>query len=296
MNSTSKFTVIKICIVAIICFVLYISVIQIVNAKSDTNIDPVIVKKIVNDIKSAVQSRNFKILKSYVTKKERLFWAECYVNGDVVFDLSSFEEAEKIFMEESQNATIYVNERPLIEDELTMSIKTEGWAAEEPFVEFIFHATDGKFVLKGFCSSAKPDPNEPFGKPAQLPRQGPRVFKNVYFFHARIGEIVRLRAFEALRAYAVKQPLSMAECGKKAREMSVMEIINFLQRNSRDNEQIKFFNIHESLETEGWGGGYPFISFSFTETKDGWMWTGISYCKNRPEEHYRRGKIYYERY
>lgn len=256
-----------------------------------------IVKKIVNDIKNAVHSRNFKILKSYIPKKKRLFLVDCYVHATDAAWTVSFEEVEKIFVKESRNTSIYVNERPVYGDKLTgFRIKTEGWAGEEPFIEFFFHAMNGKYVLTGFCGSAKPDPNEPFGKPAKLPRPGPRVFKNIYFFHARIGEIVRLRAFEALRAYAIKRPLMMLECNKKEREVSVNEIISFLNSNSRNDEQIKFFNIHESLETEGWGGKYPFVSFRFIETEAGWMWVGIVYCKNRPAEYSRGGEIYYERY
>ncbi len=261
---------------------------------------------IIDKVKKAVRSKNFDIIKPYVSNKELLYWTACGP-GDVEPEKLSFANFVKRLSEISKGAEIYVREEPDIHlwdfekpAFYAVDIHTEGWTGEYPFLSFGFNfrPTGNRWEFRGVCDSTIPELTMKDGKyvttyfrEPQLPRPGPRIFKDLYALRARIEEIVRFKAFDSLSAYAPNKVKMLSPCNSEIMEkdrivgtkMPVNEIINFLKRNAPGTAEIKPTGIEHNTyyETVGWRGEYPVIAFWFSEGQDGWEWAGVSYCKTK---------------
>jgi hypothetical protein len=258
---------------------------------------------LISHFKQTMQSKNFMKLKIYVPDKTFYGWSYGCDAGDMPAEDLSFEEITKILLRESKGAKIYFNPKPEVEWTYfkSMLIETEGWLGEYPFVTFSFGLIKDRLIWDGACYSPTPTlritkdnkfEQTYFRKP-QLPRPGPRTFKDDFALMARIDEIVKFKAFDALEAYAVNKTLIFERhnnaaiddySGKygilKGKKKPVREVIAFLKKNAQNAKEIKVSAIHRSYrQTSGWGGKYPFITFWIAEGKSGWEFIGITYHK-----------------
>ncbi len=256
---------------------------------------------IIKNVKKAVQTKDFTPLKSYVLRKGRLYWGICGPSDGEPIRFS-FDAMIHKLIADSKGAQIYVHKEPDIDlwdpknTVFMVDIKTEGWTGEYPYLSFGFKYTKktNQWEWRGVCYSRTPPPKisggeyEPlYEQKPILPRPGPRIFEQYSTLRARIEEIIKFMALDALKPYAIKQSLIFGECSKemmdsdeiKGDKVSVNQVIDFLKKNA--NTGVKPTRVYYSkfLETEGWSGEYPFVSFWFTETKKGWEWAGVSYCK-----------------
>ena len=245
----------------------------------------------IGKVKQAIRSKNFSVLKPYITNKGSLYWAQC--NSDVR-ETFSFNEMAGMLLKNLKGAEIYVNEIPG-----AGLIETEGWTGEYPYLYFDLTEEDKKFVWLGVCydmrrsldfALSRGGKDKLYDKLPQLPRRGRRVFKDELALRVRIEEILKFKAFDALKPYAIKQKLILTECSQgivkraqiRGTEVSSDQVIAFLKKNIGDSKEIKSAKGGSStyLDTEGWKGEYPFVSFWFRESKKGWEWAGVSYCKS----------------
>lgn len=258
-------------------------------------------RRLISHVKQAIQSKDFMKLKLYVPNKKFYGWRCGCDAGDMPSDELSFEDITEILLRESKGAEIYFNPKPEVDWNFkSMGIETEGWLGEYPFFTFLFELINDRWVWDGACYSATPTLRLTkdnkfeatyFRKP-QLPRPGPRTFKDYSALKARIEEIVKFRAFDALEAYAINKTLIFEKHRKdvmdnggeyrklKGKKRPVREIIEFLKKNAHDANEIKCSAIHISYyETVGWSGEYPVITFWIAEGKSGWEFTGVTYRK-----------------
>lgn len=259
---------------------------------------------ILNKVKEAIHTKNYEILKPYVSEKEPLSWGICGPT-DVESEKMSFKTMPSRLLEISKGAEIFVCEEPDIfpwdikKNIFTVDIKTEGWTGEYPFLNFGFkYSKAGKrWEFIGVCDSAGPSLKiskngkfeEIYFRKPKLPRPGPRIFQDHLALRARIVEIVKFREFEALKPYATKKTLVFRECshdmrdeaGIKGKEKTVEEVTNFLNKNIDRGQKIKSTGTlnKDYYETKGWSGKYPYVSFWFAEGKQGWELNGVAYCK-----------------
>jgi len=259
---------------------------------------------ILNKVKEAIHTKNYEILKPYVSEKEPLSWGTCNPT-DVEPEKMSFKTMISRLLEISKGTEIFICEEPDISPVdinktiFTVDIKTEGWTGEYPFLNFGFKyiKADKRWEFIGICDSAGPPPEiskngeyeEIYCRRPKLPRPGARIFQDSLAMRERIVEIVRFREFEALKPYATKKTLVFRECsndmrdetGIKGKEKPVEEVINYLHDNTAKGQKIKSSGTSniDFFETKGWSGEYPYVSFWFAEGKQGWVLNGVAYCK-----------------
>jgi len=259
-------------------------------------------RRLISHVKQAIQSKDFKKLKTYVPDKRYYTWGICCVPGcDFSPDELSFEDLTEILRRESKGAEIYFNPKPWVEWKFkSMGIETEGWLGEYPFFTFLFELINDRWVWGGVCYSTAPELKltekrmyEPsYFRTPQLPRPGPRTFKDYDALKARIEEIIKFRAFDALEAYAINNTLIFEKHSRdvtysggeyqklKGKKRPVREVIEFLKKNARDTDEIRCSGIHKSYyDTDGWSGKYPFIRFYIGEGKSDWEFIGVTYRK-----------------
>jgi len=288
------------------------------NASKGDFADPrgdVKLQRLISRVKQAIQSKDFKLLRPYVPDKRTYYWRYGCADGDMPSDELSFEAITEILLRKSKGVEIYFNPKPEIDWNFeNMSIETEGWLGEYPFLTFSFFLLNDRLIWGGACYSATPELKraekgryEPthFRTP-QLPRPGPRTFRDDSALKARIEEIVKFRAFDALEPYAINKILIFEKCSKavmdsgrgeywrlKGKKRPAREVIEFLKKTAHDAKEIKFSGAgHMSYyETLGWKGEYPFIAFWIAEGKSGWELTGVTYCKTSVMEVLFPGQI-----
>ncbi|MDZ7262514.1 MAG: hypothetical protein ONB05_10470, partial [candidate division KSB1 bacterium] len=143
----------------LLCIIILLSSTVRISIANEPNSVPFAVNHIAGELKRAFDTRNYKILRKYISKKHKIYWGICYVNGDLFSEFSSFSEFNNKLMRESKDTTIIIKGKPVWIDDLKLwRIKTEGWAGEEPFMDFSLEYEDSQLVLAGICTSAKPDP------------------------------------------------------------------------------------------------------------------------------------------
>jgi len=257
-------------------------------------------RRLISHVKQAIQSKDFKKLKTYVPDINFYVWRIGCEAGDMSPDELFFEAITKILLRESKGAVIYFNPKPEVDWKWkSMNIETEGWLGEYPFFTFLFGLIDDRWVWGGVCYSARPTLKltdnkfeETYFRKPQLPRPGPRTFKDYDALKARIEEIVKFKTFDALEAYAINKTLIFEEHRKdilesgggyaklKGQKRPVREVIEFLKKNARDTDEIRCSGTHISYyDTAGWSGKYPFIRFYIGEGKSGWEFIGVTYRK-----------------
>lgn len=255
-------------------------------------------KPIVDSLKRIITTKNFKSLSAYVTNNKVYSWGPCGP-GDSGCDELSFREITEMLLRNSNGVTIYFNPKPNVDEEKA-SIETEGWIGETPFLTFYFDflRAKNKWVWNGTCYSNTPAYETKmegryiatYFREPQLPRPGPRIFKHYSPLHARIEEIVRFKAFDALKPYAIRKALTFGPCNLEmmqkdsvmGKESSVQDVVSFLTKNVPSGEIKSLGMEHKTYyETTGWNGEYPFVAFWFAEGKKGWELSGVSYCKTR---------------
>lgn len=262
-------------------------------------------KAITQEIKKATQAKNFNNLHSYV-QNQSLYWSQCGDYGGENVQQMTFTEMNSLLSKFSKEAQIHFLdpeihrwdfEKPVF---YVVNINTEGWTGEYPFLNFSFKFTtiDNKWRFTGVCestTSVNTNTSEKYSnghyKQPSLPRPGARIFKDVYALRARIEEIIRFKAFDALNSYSTKGRLLIAQCSREimekdriiGKEMPAQDVILFLKQNSLPNDKIVSSGVQHKnyYETTGWGGKYPFVAFWFSESMEGWEFAGISYCQKK---------------
>ena len=255
--------------------------------------------KMVEKIKEAVRTKSFEALRSQVPVQAIYYWNDCGP-GDVPNDELYFDEIQTFLQRESKGVPIYINPKPEMDwDEKGFSIETEGWNGEYPYFVLQFsRAEPGKWKFTGGCSYRRPILNQPNGgysdsvvyfRTPDLPRPGARVFYDASAFHARIQEIVRYKAFAALKPYAIRGKLTEVTCdaymtnsNPRGNEIEIDEAIRRLKNNATASIEIKLrgaYGANRYLVSTGWTID-PYIYFGFSETTDGWEWTKIAFCKD----------------
>ena len=289
-----------------VCFLLLIYLIGITEADTSNNKGDELpgLQEVLGTVNKSVRNNDFQILKPYVSDKEPLRWSPCGP-GDVEPEDVLFSNLVARLSKLSKGASIKVYSDPDISQwdiEKTVfivEIVTEGWIGEYPFLSFGFKylKANNQWQFQGICESAdvpvtdfkihqKAEKNlEP-----QLPRPGKRVFKDSLALRNRIEEVVHFKEFEALRPYAIRKKVLFGECNHEAlkndeikgSEVQVEKVIVFLKNNSEKSKEIKPAKGHyyKYFETQGWSGDYPYISFWFKESKKGWEWDGVVYCRS----------------
>jgi len=260
-------------------------------------------QEVIDTVKKSVSAKKFQLLKTYLSKKESLTWAPCGP-GDMEPEKISFTTMGTRLSEIAKGADINIYDEPDItpwnakKTIFVVNVTTEGWKGEYPYLIFGFEYTkvNNRWVFHGVCESAEP-PTEILKKgqkygmqQPQLPRPGSRVFRDRLALRYRIEEIVHFKAFDALSPYAIRRKVLFGECNHemlkkdtmRGAEVPVDQVITFLKNNSGQGNEIKPAKGHyyKYLETEGWSGQYPYVSFWFAESKKGWEWAGVAYCKS----------------
>ncbi len=295
----------KVCISCLSFFLFFMAVVDAAEQKKSTDQQLSGLRIIIDKVRKSVQTKNFGMLKQYVSNAALLHWAACGP-GDVEPEKISFDSFAHRLTESSIGADINVYqeadirlwdfEKPVY---YTININTEGWTGEYPYISFGFKFKDNRWQLEGVCDSAGPPLTisqdgkryeEIYYSQPKLPRRGPRVFKDREALKTRIREILRFKVFDALKPYAVSQKLILGECSREMMDsdeirgnlVSVNQVIDFLEKNYGEAKEITPAKGHyyKYLETEGWNGQYPYISFWLQEGKNGWTWAGVAYCKS----------------
>jgi len=236
------------------------NVAQAAETKEEIKKRDALVNEAINDLKTAIETRGFSKLKLYVPEKKFYAWRDGCADGDMPADELSFEEITKILLRESKGAKIYFNPKPEVEWTYfkSMLIETEGWLGEYPFMTFSFSLLKDRLIWGGACYSPTPElkltkdnkfEQTYFRKP-QLPRPGPRTFKDRSALMARIDEIVKFKQFDALEAYAVNKTLIFERDSKaaidyysgeyailKGKKRPVKEVIEFLKKNAHNTKE-----------------------------------------------------------
>lgn len=278
-----------------VLFLLLCSTIAVATENEDlTEQKRISFQEIVVNLTKTVESRKFSLFKNQVRYQEPLRLEFC--NTDVGTDIS-VDGLVKILERDSRNTEIRVNQKSG-----NGMIETEGWNSEHPFFyfEYSYLKTEKQWYWTGVCVS--PNRSLDFamflgGKDKlydtipKLPRSGPRIFKDEIALRSRIEEIVRFKAFDALKPYAVSKVLTFGPCNREmmvsdqieGKNISVEEVVSFLKKKAPANREIISSEMQHKTyyETVGWNGEYPYIAFWFSKKDKGWALAGVSYCKTR---------------
>jgi hypothetical protein len=257
------------------------------------------IKATLTDLVHIVEAKEYKKLNKHVAQNDKIRWINCGPTDGDPFKYSPDYMISKL-TQESRNATIYVNGAPTIYDlerrgeRFTILLQTEGWAGEYPFYDFSFEYTkhDGHLRWFGTCYDEEPPVNESkhmiresYRKP-KLPRPGPSVFKDASALGARIKEILLFKNFDALKKYAVRNKIIFSECGKSVIVSDELEgeyvvpvdkVLSYLKAHAPQTD-LKLQG-REDILSEGWRGEHSRLRFVISESKDGWEWNHVVYCK-----------------
>jgi hypothetical protein len=242
-------------------------------------------QKIIVAIKKATQTHDFRVLEPYVLNKKSMIWAVCYLDGDA-FEEFSFDEITARLETASKNTEIIVEDEPLKEGRF-YDIKTEGWAMEEPFMNF-FLIYDGQLKQlkwRGLCSFPAPDPRKPYNRIPKLPRPGPRVFSSLEALSVRIEEIAQFRAWEALRAYALEPMLTVKPCTLNQEELghiAIDALIDKLKKLHQESTDIILLPAKGAALEANIKGKVPepYLYFVFDNSSE-WRWNTVAFCNDR---------------
>jgi hypothetical protein len=177
------------------------------NSKSAKKQDQADLLLLFSDVKNAVQTKKFNLLKKYVSDNGRLYWAQC--NTDVSTDFT-FSEIVHELKGYSKGVNIAVADHDMT------FIETEGWSGEYPYFYFQFTKENKKWRWLGVCFDAERSldyrmelggKDKYYDSPPKLPRQGARVFQDIIALKIRVIEILKFKAFDALESYATKGKL-----------------------------------------------------------------------------------------
>lgn len=268
------------------------------------------IETFVHDVTKAIEKRDFDALQKYMRIEEGVFVSPCYIDtsGDRPrsFDqIKPWLKADSAgaelriavrysWMDKSQWKRIYIPAERIHETPPeTITIATEGWNGEEPFVDFTFSRRSSRWVWTVLCYSGFPDPSFPYHQPPKLPRPGPRTFRDYHALYARIEEIIRFRAFDSLPVYAPHGVILQVPCDQsmyrktlRGKEVSVSKIIDFLKDQTVGGNKIVFTkpgDLPLVLESRGWCCAYPIINFIVRPTAPDlkYEWAGVAYCHSR---------------
>lgn len=257
------------------------------NAYSE--LDQQELRKVFTEVKDAIQAKNFNKLQRYVSPKDTVYWGQC--NTDTSIGLS-FNNALHELKKNSKNAKITVT------DHLMDFVETEGWTGEYPYLYFQFDKVNQNWRWLGICYDVARSidyckelggKEKYYDSPPKLPRQGPRVFKDVTPLHARIAEILKFKAFDALKPYATRGKLLVGKSCPNAADSTALiksgvpvnQVVEFFVKNSTGANEItpgeSYSFKSKYFITRGWTGEKTEITFCFAEGKNGWEWVGIAY-------------------
>jgi hypothetical protein len=261
------------------------------------------IKKTVNELVKIIDTKNFSDLKRYAFSNTNIHWINCGpTDGEPI--KHSISDMIEMLTKRSINTTIYINGDPEIavldgQNKLfTIVIETEGWIDEYPFLDFSFEYSKNINLWKwfGVCYDSEPPLKysksenkfvRKYYRTPTLPRPGARVFKDRNALGARIREIIQFEDFDALSAYAVQKRVIFSECGQSVivsgnlegeKVVPVEKVINYLKKSMPGKDELKVTG-REDIYTSGWRGEYPSVNFIMSETKEGWEWNQVVYCK-----------------
>ena len=291
MKSRSKGNTLIMFLICPLIFIVLIGVGS--SAQSNNNVDrnqkEEELRKIFAEVKKAVQTKDFNKLRNYVSKKDTLYWGQCNTDTSINF---TFNNIIHELREHSKNEEITVTEH------LTSFVETEGWTGEYPYLYFQFTKVNKNWKWLGVCYDMERSldyrkelggKEKYYDSPPKLPRQGPRVFKDVTALNARIVEILRFKAFDALKPYATEGKLLVGKsCPDTVDSKALIksgvpadQVIEFLITNATSAKEItpeKGYSYKSKyFVTAGWSGEKPKITFCFAERKKGWEWVGVTY-------------------
>lgn len=134
-----------ICLSSLILCGVLINSVQAADLKKETIRDVSDLKDVIKNLKKALQTKNFILLKSYAPKSEPLYWAVC--NSDTSDNLS-FDTMNRVLIDHSKGVQIQINDKPS-----GGLIETKGWQGERPYFYFQFTRVDNRWVWLGVCRS-----------------------------------------------------------------------------------------------------------------------------------------------
>ena len=254
------------------------------------------------DVEKAAAAGDFAILKRYVPDRKPFFFVPCGP-GEEVLELDE-NEMTTMLVGQSGQGEILFDPYPDVHDwggsaGTTVSIDTEGWTGEYPFLGFTFAQRPGDpaWRWEGVCYDVLPpirnaaESGRPYFSKPVLPRPGPRVFRDDAALRARISEIVEFGEWDALQVYAHSEQLTFGECSREMLEedrgggksVPAAEVIEFLRKNAAGAGQITETKVYHPTfyESEGWQGEFPYVQFWFFEGRDGWRFDGVTYCRQK---------------
>lgn len=272
---------------------------------------PAEIESLVRDVANSIGKKEFDLLKKYKRPEEVVYVRGCNdLDGYGQMELAFYQlirELIAISVGATPHATVwYPNldksrwKRTDIQSERVdvafvdkITIATEGWVGETPFIDFTFINQGGRWRLESFCSSGTHDPEIPYLEIPLLPRPGPRTFSAKDFLFERLQEIIQFRSFDALRAYATQGVVKELSCnqGMFDRSLSgvdvpVRHVIKSLKDRSVAGRDIVFTRLGELpmiLESSGWNGADPIVNFVVRPTgpDSKYEWVGVAYCHSR---------------
>lgn len=272
---------------------------------------------LVQDLRTALAADDYTVLKRYVPEGTLYFHAPCGLGGGEAREWD-LDEMAGMLQQASGQGEIIFNPYPEIrtwdgEERRFLSIDTEGWASEYPFLTFTFSqkGSSGRWRWEGVCYDVLPRlrdessaDREYFSRPV-LPRPGPRRFSSDTALRARISEIVDFGELDALNAYAVKGTLIFGECSPEmldsdappGRSLPAQQVVDDLKKTFPGEQQAVATRISHATfyETGGWRGKYPYVLFWFSEEPDGWQLIGVTACKHRQYEVGQSGEPFYKK-
>ncbi len=268
-------------------------------ADQETRLLPDLLK----DLRTALSLNNFAVLKKYIPEGKMYFSGPCGSVGEPR-DLD-FGELTAMLLQWSRQVEILFNTYPDIRagsgnSRTHVSIDTEGWTGEYPFLTFTFgrKRDDAVWRWEGIFYDVLPPLRQEsggersyFSRP-MLPRPGPRRFSTDAALRARISEIIAFGDLDALKDYAVKGTLIFGECSQQTAQgadaaagqvLPAQQVIDSLKKNFPRSREISATTISDATfyETGGWRGPFPYVQFQFAEEADGWQFTGVTYCKRK---------------
>ena len=238
--------------------------------------------KTMNDLKMAIKTRDFSKLRYDVPEEKPLSWRSCGWNSHV--DLSFDEMVKKLFAI-AKNRNITVNETPL--EIFYVTIETKDWNSEYPYLYFEFKRVSYGWRWLGVygCSSRSSDfLSARKGQFADLRRD---VELKRLVNHLK--QTIVKKDFKMLKPYVPDKYYYTWRAGCEdsdvvSDELTFEAITGILLQHSKGVEihfnpkpDIYWESKRMAIETDGWLGEDPFITFLFDFINDRWVWDGACY-------------------
>ncbi len=245
----------------------------------------------VDGLKKAIQLRDFAPLKLEMPDHKPLSRGLC--NSDVRKSLS-FDALINELVKFSKKTRIIVNSKPVQLLDLT-TIETSGWTNGYSYLYFEFKKTNDSWQWLGVYDCDKRSSDFRFeqeGKRLGDQSQAAKIEKDddrqVTQLINEVNKIISNRDFRRLNVFVSRvTKYSWGPCGpgdSGAEEISFERLSGILTQASKGlsidfSQKPKVSSSTASVETEGWVGEYPFLTFNFNllKAKNQWVLSGACY-------------------